>query len=181
MKFRVLFIAIALIAITSFAFAQPNDVTFSYYMGAPMTSGTQTCFDPAGTGIPDDAAMVEVWLVGGGMLGAFPINGLATCGQAGLFYGQNYYLGAGASDYVYCVVSHDNCTYTSSNFGPVGQGGSSVNYATSQTDWTCLCEAPPTCIWFDDLYGSVCLNFTDGGEENGLDVAGAARSEPNHG
>ena len=143
MKFRVLFIAVALIALTSFVFAQPNDVTFSYYQGAPLTSGGE-CF--AGTPIADGTADVEVWLVGGGMLGSYPINGMGTCGQAGLFYGLDYFLGAGASDYVYCVVSYDNCTYTSVEKGPVGEGGSSVNYILAQEDWTCTCTAQEHCV-----------------------------------
>ena len=137
MKFRVLFISVALMALTSFAFAQPNDVTFSYSSGAPLTSGGE-CF--AGTGIPDGAAQVEVWLSGGGMLGSYPINGAATCGVAGLFSGLDYFSGAAPPKYVYCVVSHDNCTYTSGDYGPVGSGGASINYIIDQTDWTCVCE-----------------------------------------
>ncbi len=149
-------------------FDTPNDVTFSYYTGTPLTSGGE-CF--AGTGIPDGAAQVEIWLVGGGMLGSYPINGAAVAGAAGLFYGLDYYLGAGASDYVYCVVSHDNCTYTTvDTYGPVGEDGASVNYPIdSENDWDCQCEVEEECVWIEYQH-AVCLNFTDAGEENGIDL-----------
>lgn len=149
MKFKWILMATALIALTSFAFAQPNDVTFSYYNGGggePALTSDGNCF--AGTPIPDGAAQVEVWLVGGGMLGSYPMNGSSTVGGPGYFYGLDYYLGAGAADYVYCVVSLEGCTYTSDHFGPVGSGGASVNYTItcptypSNCEWSCNCGNP---------------------------------------
>ena len=67
-------------------------------------------------------------------------------------------------------MAHDNCTYTSAQFGPVGEGGASVNYITVQEDWQCECLPPPTCVWFEQEYGSVCLDFEACGEENGINV-----------
>jgi hypothetical protein len=169
MKFRVLFIAIALVAMTSFAFAQDASIQFNYYGpfeytgNNPLTSGGD-CF--AGTPIPDNACDIMVY-AGGTLAGSFAINGNMSYMGDGYFYGS--YVNADPGQMWYCELTYGGCTYTSPTSGPHPTGPASVDLA--QGDWSCLCEPPPpTCQWFEQMFGSICLTFTDGGEENGIDV-----------
>jgi len=171
MKFRVLFIAIALVAITSLAFAQPSDVTFSYYnqtTEGPLTGGD--CW--TGTPWVDGAATVHIMVIGATdtvEAGSFLINGEAQWVNAGFFWGLNYFT-VPVDAMVYCVVEDGSCEYTSVDFGPVPGGSGSYNYIIVDGEWeSCECEPQEECVWVE-YRGFVCLDFAGSGEENGIQV-----------
>jgi hypothetical protein len=140
MKFRLLITTIALVALTSFAFAQNASIQFNYfgpieYTGNNPLTSTGSCF--AGTPIPDDACDVEVY-AGGSLAGSFAMNGNVSYMGDGFFYGS--YVNAAPDQMWYCVVSFDGCTYTSDEFGPFATGPASVDLIQSQ--WNCNCGNP---------------------------------------
>jgi len=149
MKFKLTLAVVALVALTSLAMGQPSDVTFSYYnaSGEPALTSGGSCF--SGTPIPDDAAQVEVWVDDSPdyMVGSFPINGEAQWVGAGYFWGLNYFT-VPVDAYVYCVVDHEGCKYTSQIYGPIPGGSGSYNTIIacpsypSSCEWSCNCGNP---------------------------------------
>jgi hypothetical protein len=151
-----LFTAVALLALTSFALAVPADIYFSYPCDAwigdgrlPLTS-MGTCWQ--GTPIPDDVANVEIYTSADVLLGVnTPMNGFAVCGEAGFFISWSAFTIDCPGDptpvcpSVYAKVVHQNCVYKTGLFQLV-TGTNAIDLV--QSDWTCTCEEVPE---YDDL------------------------------
>jgi len=149
MKFRVLFTALALLALTSLTFAQPKMVSWDYpgdwvcdVPGArPMTAGE--CFDTLApiTPIPDGTVMNIVVTGPNPQTIAFPLNGAGVCGPG--TFSTNYFFIYAANTVVLDVV-YMNCHYWSRSY-PITTDETFLMY---QNDWYCECEAQPE---YDDL------------------------------
>ena len=151
MGFRVMFATLAFLALTSFAFAVPADIYFSYPCDAwigdgrlPLTYGG-TCWQ--GTPLPDDVVAVEVYDSGHTLLGVNTMmNGLAECGEAGFFVSWSALTIDCPEDptpvcpQVYAKVTYQGCVYTTVPFQLV-TGTNAIDLVP--TDWTtCQCQNP---------------------------------------
>jgi len=148
MKFRVLFSALALLALASFALAQPCDLLVNYYQwpcpeDLPMTSGG--CW--TGTPFPDGPA-VNVYKASDNSL-----IGMATIVNGTFYSIPGFFVDEASlviqSDVwpmnVYAQVTYNYCTYTSVTYS-ISAGPRTIE--TCQAEWTCVCETPQ---YNDDL------------------------------
>ena len=132
MKLRLLFIAVALIALTSFAFGDAS-VQFLYTPGANAPLTDDGCF--AASPIPDGTP-VNVYK-GATLLGSPTMNGGAM-GMGSGYFMLNYVAGVPGSDWSLEVVS-GGCTYTSIAYTTI-DGPQQV--FVQQADWSCNCGNP---------------------------------------
>jgi hypothetical protein len=154
MKFRVLFSAVALLALTTFCFADPAQVAFIYpgvdydcTAHSPLSYGTADCF--AGTPIPDGTP-IEFYIDGAPFSppATFPMNSDFICGPpftGGFFYtdylggnGQVFYEGGVNTASVH--IHFQNCDYWTDEY-PLAAGVNAIELV--EANWHCTCEPPP--------------------------------------
>jgi hypothetical protein len=145
MKFRVLFI-VALLALSTFAFAQPKSVSWDYpgdwecSLTRPLTGGSQTCF--TGTPFPDGTPL-NIY-VNGTLTFTWLMNGNFVCAP-GYFSTIYYDINGGTT--VYLQASYNYCTYTSRSFSIT----TDETFFMYEQDWTCECNPPQEQFDFGDL------------------------------
>ncbi len=147
-KHRVLYTALALLALTTFTFAQPALVSY-YYPGDlacdahdPLTSDGD-CW--VGTPIPDGADAIFVFINGVEWNVSYLFNGNAICGYDGFFF-MEYYAGGGvavAGDQTYVEVRYGECTYRSRTYTLAAGANDELLF---EDDWVlCDCGAGDPC------------------------------------
>lgn len=146
MKFRVLFTALALLALTTFAFGQdPAQVWYGYpgdfncADSDPLTYGQ--CW--TGTPIPDGPG-VYVFINDVEVCGPYDMNGGVMCGLEGFFFMETYCTEALEGDESYVEVRHAGCVYRSQVYTLIAGANEIYMFPA---DWVfCECEAPPSCV-----------------------------------
>jgi hypothetical protein len=151
MKFRVLFTALALLALSTFAFAQPASVAY-YYPGDPDPTGyAQLTYGEcwSGTVIPDGSDAIFIFFVRQAQGDttewdvSYLMNGMDYWGMEGYFF-MEYYAGAGfaiAGDLTWVEVRYEGCTYRSFTH-TLGAGANDIWMPPDGWE-SCECEAPP--------------------------------------
>ena len=132
MKLRVLFITVALFALTTFAFGDPS-VQFLYTPPQPPLTD-DGCF--ATSPIPDG---VEISIyANGGLIGTDAMNGCSMGGNCGCF--MTLYWSAPLGDW-HVVVTSEGCTYTSITYAITADAPQQV-FIIGPADWGCNCGTP---------------------------------------
>jgi hypothetical protein len=148
MKFRVIFTAFALVALSTFAFAQPALVAY-YYPGEEDPTGyPQLTYGACWTEtvIPDGADAIFIFFIRDGVTTewsvSYPMNGMDYWGMEGYFF-MEYYAGGGwavAGDSTFVEVRYEECVYRSQVY-TLSAGANDI--LMFESDWaSCQCELP---------------------------------------